>query len=163
VDIFEQNKVLSYSSCVEQPCVIEQKDNVYTVVCRNDSDFGSNWDTPIKSGELAINVRHVDLANLFPNSSNGSARANWLSEKGMVVKGEIESEGYAIYSKNPQYSFILTNEKIRQIREKNIEKKDYFDFNMKCDENGLHCESKFLDEMFPGNSSVRQAREGIWK
>ena len=162
-------KIAAGQSCqIDEPCVIEKKNYVYTVVCRSDDVYNnkdsSKYPTPIDRGELAVSVRNVDLYKLFPNNERPIGE-NWTTDKGKSAKNEIESEGTKIYSKPPLYSFVLNRQKIEKIKEYN-KTTDYFDFKMSCEtDTGFKCESEFLDKLFPENTSMlsNARRQEIWK
>ena len=128
----------------------------------NYADYGK-WecDFDIEDGLITDNglkaiYRPISLENPFPGFS-GTGRntgSNWCyngdcSNTNLLVK-EIITDKQDIYSRKPMYSFTLTPQIIKEIREYN-KTHSYTDFDLKCDENGNACVSEFITKLINGN------------
>lgn len=98
--------------------------------------------------------RQIDTNNI--NVNDRTLGEPWNTEKGQAAQERIANEN--LDSQVPMYTFILTPEDIKQIKE-NTKVNGYSKFEMTCDDNG-RCISPFVEEF--GEDSIVQAGRKVW-
>ena len=113
---------------------------------------------------LSYAYRTVSLNALNPNNGEGRKLGyNWDASKSPKVAEtikEIEANGENAYDE-PEYSFTLTPAVISAIKTYNKTKLNnggYVDESLKCNEEGINCESKFISDLQTGASGLPKAK-----
>ncbi len=148
--------------CVGEHCEIEADPDCpdCPFVCQNCIFDGQ---------EMAYYYRTVSINNLFP--SEREYGPNWNNEKGEYTKSKVQESGEETY-REPEYSYTITANQMKRIREFNESVSGYLNTQMpdgsdalECfDLNGyenIYCISAFLDT--EGNTYFKEnKRNDIW-
>lgn len=119
-------------TCVGDKCEIDPDPKCpdCPYVCQNCVFDGS---------DMTYYYRTVSINNLFPN--NRSYGPNWSNSKGKYTKELVENEGDEAY-KEPEYSYTITANQMKKIREFNSQVGGYLNTQMPNGENALSCFDK---------------------
>lgn len=119
-------------TCVGDKCDIDPDPSCpdCPYVCQNCVFDGS---------EMTYYYRTVSINNLFPNSR--SYGPNWSNDKGSYTKKLVEQEGDEVY-KDPEYSYTISANQMKRIREFNDSVGGYLNTQMPNGENALSCFDK---------------------
>lgn len=159
----------------DKDCYVEDK------ICKWDKEpcptcdvscVGCLW----SNGDTAYGYRTVSLNDVFPNTETDKVGYNWNTSNGSDIKkakntiDDIEDAGQEVY-KTPQYSYVLTPQIMKQIREynkgsnngnnNNIPKGGYNSDTLSCT-NGKECKSSFLNLEWMTAESVQKNRNTNW-
>ncbi len=152
-----------YNKTVSYDCDPEDKEckGSYTVTDNVPKINYTDWDKVTDTKGYGFVYRNVDLANLFPNG-NRAINTNWSNMSALIE--EIKDSANTIYtdSKYLEYSYTLTPDAIKKIREYNKGKNSgaggYLDNSLiDCEGDSVNgfsnCKSTFLNEFKDSNNS----------
>lgn len=130
------------------PCVGEDCDNPDCTGDKCDRCYGNHCDGgPTVGNGMNVIYRPISLTNPFPgeNGNGRSAGTNWTSKDITdYITNNRKTKQNAVYNQEPLYSFTLTANSIKKIKNYNATTK-YDDFNLKCTQPyGKRCTSNFL-------------------
>lgn len=165
----EYNKLPASLTCKDKDETMEQNIGYvchYLNNCKGDCDFkcdddnncefdGDNCEDGVcklicencifDGDKNTYSYRTVSLNKLFPNERDDYSGYNWnTSIKGQITQREIESNSDTIYEE-PEYSFTLTPNNLKNIRDYNDEVGSYTNTKTNDNEDSLRCSIKTIN------------------